>query len=422
MAVAALLVALPAAPTLAMEAEPSGPELQAGFGIAALPAPIGGGLAGYGGLRTRRATGILDPPEARALVLAQGDRRLALVSLDLLIARPSVREAALDAVEGLALDHLWLFASHTHSGPGGFEPGWIAARVMGASFDPQAALRLGHAAGRAIEAAVADLAPARVTAALGSVPLAENRRFANGPAEAQLPVLRIETRAGEPPIVLFSFGAHPTVLSPRSHDYSGDFVAAARSRLDRAGLRAIFIQGPLGDQRAVSSDGPLWPDSLAAQQRQVREIGGKLAAAVLETLAQAPRARSIRLRAAERWVRPPERKLRRFCPFWWLAPIAGGFVDHFLSEKVPFVALELGDARLVGVPAEPTSRVGDALRERLSGAKVRFAVAHANDWLGYSVDEETYGRGGYEACMSFFGPHFSSWLTDEAGKTLEALE
>ncbi|MFQ5697790.1 MAG: neutral/alkaline non-lysosomal ceramidase N-terminal domain-containing protein [Myxococcota bacterium] len=421
-AVAVLLVALLGEGAAASERQPGPAPLRAGFGIAPLPAPLGAGLAGYGGMRTRRARGILDSPEARALVLAQGGRRLALVSMDILIARPRIRAAALDAAAPLALDHLWLFASHTHSGPGGFEPGWIAERVMGASFDPEAARRLGGAAARAIEAAVSDLSPARLAAIQGTIGLAENRRFADGPVETKLAILRIEPTGGKPPVVLFSFGAHPTVLSPRSRDYSGDFVAAARRDLERAGLRPIFVQGPLGDQQPVSREGPLWPKALAAQRRQVHEIGRRLATAVLETLARAPQARAAGLRAAERWARPPQQRLRRFCPFWWLAPVAGRFVDRFLSERVPFVALGLGDALLVGVPAEPSSRVGDALRELLARAPVRFAVAHANDWLGYVVEPDTYRQGGYESCMSFFGPDLSSWLVSEARRTVEALE
>ena len=37
-------------------------QLEAGVGVAPLPAPVGAALAGYGGLRDRIATGTLDPP------------------------------------------------------------------------------------------------------------------------------------------------------------------------------------------------------------------------------------------------------------------------------------------------------------------------------------------------------------------------
>ncbi len=66
-------------------------ELRVGLGTAALPAPAGGVLAGYAAPWDRRADGVLDAPEARALVLESEELRVGLVTLDVLIARPALR-------------------------------------------------------------------------------------------------------------------------------------------------------------------------------------------------------------------------------------------------------------------------------------------------------------------------------------------
>ena len=110
-------------------ASSGGDELRAGFGSAPLPAPEGGPLAGYGGLRTRRAHGVLDAPEARALVLDQGDVRLALVTLDLVISRPGLRDRLREHASQRDVDSVLLAATHTHSGPGGYLEGWWAERI-----------------------------------------------------------------------------------------------------------------------------------------------------------------------------------------------------------------------------------------------------------------------------------------------------
>jgi hypothetical protein len=396
-----------------------GAELSAGFGVAPLPVPEGGAMAGYGGLRDRTATGLLDPPEARALVLDGDGLRVAIVALDVLISRPRLRDALLERVSDLEVDALVLVATHTHSGPGGYEPGWLAGRVTGASYDPEAPDRLVRAAARAIERAVASLSAARVATRLARVDLAENRRFDDGPSETALPLLRVDFSDGSDPAVLYAFGAHPTVLSNRSHDYSADYVGASRQRLSASGWQPLFIPGPLGDQQPKSGLGPLWPDEVETQREQAREIGERLAGAVLAGIAEVDPARPRAFSAAERWVEVPESRIRRFCALWWFSPLVRRGLSRFLSPRVPFVAVHLDDALLLALPAEPASSVGEALRAAVREASVPFVIAHANDWMGYAVSGDEYARGGYEACFSFFGPALGAWLVDEALHTAE---
>ena len=87
-----LFVALLLLPPRAASAE----GLEAGFGSAPLPIPDGGPLGGYGGLRDRRAEGLLDPPEARALVVERRGLRVGIVVVDLVISRPALRDALLE--------------------------------------------------------------------------------------------------------------------------------------------------------------------------------------------------------------------------------------------------------------------------------------------------------------------------------------
>jgi hypothetical protein len=118
----------------------------------------------------------------------------------------------------------------------------------------------------------------------------------------------------------------------------------------------------------------------------------------------------------------PDVHVRRFCPLWWAGPLASGFARGFLSSHAPVQVMQVGPAWFVGVPAEPTSEIGSAIRSRLPDGSVPFVVAHANDWTGYVVSAEVYGRGGYESCMSFHGAGFAESLVDEVGAAVRALE
>jgi len=395
-------------------------ELRAGFGVAPLPAKDGTPLGGYGGFSSRRATGQLDPPEARALLLEQGELRIAIVSLDVVIARPEIRDALVEEVAPLEIDLLALVATHTHSGPGGYLSGFLAERVTAGEYDPKQAKRLARAAARAIERARTDLAPARIASGATALERARNRRFSDGAHETQLAVLRIDLGEGRLPVAVFSWGAHPTLLSPENHAYSADWPGAARAALEAKGWRSLFLPAALGDQEPAVDLG--YRPSQDTERRAVARYGGEIASAVEALAASLAPVADAELTALERWAKPPEVKLRRFCALWWATPLVGSSVDTFLSDRVPFQVVRAGEAELVAVPAEPGAAVGAALRARVPAPRVPFVVAHANDWLGYVVDGPTWDRGSYESCFSFYGRTMSEWLLKQATKSIQALD
>ena len=133
---------------MALAPLPAAPGVEAGFGRRPLPAGSGNPLGGYGGLFDRRAEGILDPPEARALVLQEGPVRVGLLTLDLVIAHRELRQAVLEEVHDSGFDTLILTATHTHSGPGGYLRGWLPERVTGGEFNPET---LGQVRERAVQ-------------------------------------------------------------------------------------------------------------------------------------------------------------------------------------------------------------------------------------------------------------------------------
>ena len=399
---------------------PHADELRAGLGVASLPARVGGAIGGFGGLTTRRAEGTLDPPEARALVLEQGELRVAIVALDIVIPRPNLRDAVLESVAPLQLDLLALVATHTHSGPGGYLPGFLAERVTGGEYDPKQPTRIARAAAHALERAVADLAPARLASGSARLALARNRRFPDGATDDELPVLRVDFSDGRAPIVVFAYGAHASLLSPRSDLYSADWPGAARAALSTKGWRPLYLPGPLGDQEPKVELG-FWP-SVDTERAKTTEYGEAIASAVTGVAESLTPETDAALAALERWVEPPEVQLRRFCALWWTKPLVSGSVDSFISKRVPMQVVRAGDAELLFLPAEPGASTGTDLRAGTPAQRTRFVVDHANDWLGYVVDLQSFERGGYEACFSFFGPGMARWLTTQATETIGLLD
>jgi hypothetical protein len=404
----ALLAALPCRSAAAQE-------LRAALGVAALPTPSA--LAGYGGIFERKAEGVLDAPEVRALVLERGELRVAIVAFDLLLIRPELRARLLASETARELDGLILVATHTHSGPGGYIPGWLPGRVTGARFQPDVVAQLVDAAESALARASAQLGPASAGSAHTELALAENRRRSDGARETALELVRIEP-GGQQPIALLVYAAHPTVLSARNRAFSADYPGAVRRWLGTRGWRALFAQGPLGDQRPDESLAPEAAEPPEIEARHVEAVGEALGSAALRSLAGMETRADAALAFAERSVAAPQPRPRRGCALWWLSPITRPALRRLASPRVEVQALRIGDTRLLFVPAEPSSDVGTQLR---AGERIGV-VSLANDWIGYLVSPAEYRSGGYEACMSFAGPQGASWLAREAAATLELLD
>src|SRR5579875_3352993 len=92
----------------------TGEELQAGAASMDITPPVGFAMWGYAARKDQPSLGVRDPLCARALVLAAGDKRLALVSLDL--GRASMATIR-QRLKRDGIEHIFLVASHTHHGP-----------------------------------------------------------------------------------------------------------------------------------------------------------------------------------------------------------------------------------------------------------------------------------------------------------------
>src|SRR5438552_10531847 len=93
-------------------------QLKAGAATCVITPPTGYPMWGYAARKDAPSQGVLDPLKARALVLAVGDERLAVVSLDLGRAPTRAHMAAIrDRVRAAGVNHVMLIASHTHHGP-----------------------------------------------------------------------------------------------------------------------------------------------------------------------------------------------------------------------------------------------------------------------------------------------------------------
>ncbi len=225
-------------------------------------------LAGFGLFRPV-ARGSSGPWEARAVVIG----KLAIVSLDVLEIPPSL-SAVVGQMVGADLS-VWLCASHTHSGPGGYDPERLPQLFGARRFEPKVFDALAQAAAAAVSAAAWGARPAKVRWATASHPELKRGRSPGAEPDPMLWAMQADDADGAVIATLLAFGAHPTVISRRDALASADWPGSAAEALGRQGrgrARASGHRGRQLDPAATgddfSGDGRRAPDPLRREGRQ----------------------------------------------------------------------------------------------------------------------------------------------------------
>ena len=397
--------------------------LRAGAALVEIATPQGAPLAGYSGRGPgNHHVGQLAPVEARALVIAGagGRPRIGIVALDILIVTPTLRESIRARAVPLELDGLIIAATHTHSGPGGYMQSQIGESALMGWFDPAALHALTVAAGSSLEYASRALAPASLGVAIASSSgLAENRRHPGGPSDPSVPVLRVDGASGAPIATLFALAAHPTVMRPVNERLSPDYPGAARALVEaRRGGVALFVAGPLGDQKPRLATPDPAPDDAAAQERSARELGERLGRLVVEAAELATPELDAPVGFLEAPFPLPPIDVRDACAGWVFAPLYHLAAVNTFPRQSVLAAARLGGLRLLASPYELGVEVAARIRSRVPGPLM--LIAHANDWLGYLLEPDDFAAGGYESCLAFHGERAALPFADAAVQLLES--
>jgi hypothetical protein len=249
-------------------------EWKAGAATVDITPPVGFAMWGYAARHDAPSQGILDPLKARALVLAVGEQRMALVSLDL--GRAPTRESTAAIRKRVkadaGIDHVFLVASHTHHGPVIELDGWPTAKD---SYVRQLEQKIGDV----IVAAARNLKEARIGAISKDIPLNRNRhsKLADKPLDRELLVLRVEDSDGKPIGHAVNFAAHATTTEAKLRKFSADFPGVMAELVEKeTGVPCLFLQGAAGDLSA-NPRGEGGPEKFGqALGREVLALSGKV--------------------------------------------------------------------------------------------------------------------------------------------------
>jgi neutral ceramidase len=448
----ALLVVLLVSGLTVVEAASAAP-LKAGAAKADITPANGGTTLGY--VRPDIAVkGVHTRLMGRALVLDDGDTKVALLATDLAFALD--KESLVARLKDLGYSHETILytGTHNHSGPGELADWQVEQlaqairRADAARVPAKAAWGTGTVSAvnrnRSIEAHLANFG-FDLFYGQGSPDQAPNGT--DSTRDLRLRVLRVERTDGTPLAAWMEFPVHLTTSTPAVDVWDSDLAGAAEHHLEsdvgRDGFVALWSNGASGD---------LMPNFDSYNATATMDLLGRRIAAESGRAWRASQRRlSTALPVDVRWTRAcycgqevePGRKVDN-TPVWGL-PFLGGSEDGAsifheplategrrlpadaadpvhgrkiraapsepvgVHEKQPEMqVLRIGDRLLLAAPGEPSVEMGRrfeaAVKPHLPrGVEDTVVVGLANDYLGYFTTPEEYDMQHYEGGHTVFG-------------------
>jgi neutral ceramidase len=260
LAVAVMLAGQPGA----VVGAPDDSAFRVGAADADITPPAGIPMWGYGARHDKPCEGTLDPLMAKAIVIAAGDDKLAIVGTDLGRGPTEAMMAVIrkELAERAGIRHVLISGSHSHHGPvielldePGLGRGKFDAAVTYSQELPDRLVRVILDADKALR-------PARIGVATESVNLNRNRHTKREPkaTDPMLAVIRFDDREGRPIAVLVNFAAHPVMTDAKLLKYSADYPGFLKNKVEaELATKCVFMQGAAGDMSCNPGAGPPGP-------------------------------------------------------------------------------------------------------------------------------------------------------------------
>ena len=366
--------------------------LEAGAATIDITPPTGYPMWGYASRHDKPSDGMLDPLQARALVLKAGETKVVLVSLDL--GRAPARASMKRIREALARDaftEVFLIGSHTHHGP-------VLELDTWPKPEKPYTRELEEKLIAVVRKADAARVPARYGVAATETRLNRNRQSkrADKPTDPELIVLRVEDHKGKPIAHAVNFAAHPTMHPAEVMKFSADYPGVMAKGVEaETGAPCLFLQGAAGDMSTNPPEGVRGPE----------QFGKRLAADVLKLAGSIridPPKKDSELKAAREEFKFPcvvdlsNPQIKFALGKAFFPELIDFFEKEYRDGVRPSVTMAVLDNSLgfVGFSGEMFCEHANTLRRRARLPHV-LVMGYCNDYQQYFPTIEAASEGGY---------------------------
>jgi len=364
--------------------------------------PVGWYLGGY---EMRKSDGIHDPLTARAVVLRQGDVRVAVVTLDFVgMFYPDSRRIAGMIAEktGIPAENVLIHTIHTHSAPD-------VAGIWGGvkkSYKKKIAYDIVDCVKKAVDSE----AGATAWFASGKVDgLNMNRRNPDVDPDRELAVMEFRNGAGDVIATLVNFACHPVILGGDNLKITADYPYYLRKELqDRRGGTAMYFSRDIGNANPPKKYA--LHDDLYERRggtfEMAEEHGKNVAEEVMRLLENASE-RPVNLRIVSKTITAEVENpiLLQLIKIGMIKRKMNGSMTQTVVSMV-----DLGPAQIVTFPGEALPALKEDVEKFLPGP-FKFFLSLTNDCAGYIVSPREWDESHYEEGMCM-GKSFSGLLRD----------
>jgi len=321
----------------------------------------------------------------RALVLQDGETRVAIVSADFLGFPSILGDKVRGKVRDIRPENILIGATHTHSAPDcyGFPDG-----KGGFAIDLKYVDSVCSKMADAINEASEKLQPASLKIATGEAKgkIAYNY-YAEQLYDPRCHVIQMLNGDGKPFITLVNYAIHPEVLGSGRGILSPDLVGPLYERIqEKGGGTGIFMNGAQGGMVTADNRGPdskdmrTWPECI--------RIGHLLADEALRIVQTATEQKRPKLFCAAKTISLPVdsdliRAVMKASPLGY-AGREEGRVETQLN------VVNLGNAQILTIPGEALPNIGFYLKRKMKGEH-NLLFGLTNDAFGYILTKVDWG-------------------------------
>ncbi len=383
-------------------------------------------LGGYGERMNKPAEGVHDPIMAKALVLKNGNKKYAIITIDILGLPSNVKPDLLKriAAKGWNTENLMLLPSHSH---GSLEMAAINSKnVFGVPqigiFQPE--LLKFFIAKLEMLMTDADQNYREVKIGSGSAKfdgLNRNRR-GDKIVDNELTVTRIDLANGQPLAALVNWTAHPTFIGGNDMLVSAEWPGYLQTDMEKTigkGVVVMYYNGAEGDQSPVYNGQGGAYEKIQGYGKIIAEKAMSVYNSV-QTKKESELGYSYKIIDLPEQVAHPDFMETGGAEYGLNEQTVKVIMDALGPKKVGMGSVRIGDFVLVGIPGELVAELGNKIKDSLKNDKVKHVAIGglANEWISYILTEEEYvNGGGYESSVSFYGPKLGEIISGEAIKS-----
>ncbi len=369
-------------------------------------------LGGYGARMSKPAEGIHDRIWSKALVLKKGNKKYAIVTMDMLGLPPNVKPELIKrlAAEGWTEENVMLLPSHSHTSfdmTALNDKNNLNSPQIGI-FQPELLEHVLSSLSKVIREAEKNLQAVRVGTGRITVEGMNRNRRGDPAVDKNLTVTRVDYLDGKPMAVLVNWTAHPTFMSGKDMWVSGGWPGYLQRELQQwigNGVTVMYYNGAEGDQSPMGVD-------VRSHYEKAEIYGRAMAIKAFDVYKNIKTKSDVVFNYAFSKVDLPKRRvhpsfMKTGGAEYNLTPEALDAVLNVMSPPSAVVgAVRIGDFMIVGAPGELATGLGLHIKQVLMEKGIKYPTIGglANEWISYILSADQYNNGaGYEASVSFYG-------------------